>query len=118
MMKESLALEMGLRPMVRFRAAAVAGVDPLLMGTGPIPAVRKLLAQTGVRLEDIGVIELNEAFAAQTLACIRELNLDPERVNTQGAESRFGHPVGATGCIIAIKAIYRDAHRKERYGLA
>ncbi|NLI54157.1 MAG: thiolase family protein [Clostridiales bacterium] len=118
MMKENLALEMGLRPMVRFRAAAVAGVDPLLMGTGPIPAVRKLLAQTGVRLEDIGVIELNEAFAAQTLACIRELNLDPERVNTQGSGISLGHPVGATGCIIAIKAIYRMLHSEERYGLA
>lgn len=118
MMKESLAREMGLRPMARFKAAAVAGVDPMLMGTGPIPAVRKLLAATGVRLSEIGVVELNEAFAAQALACIRELGLDMERVNTQGSGISLGHPVGATGCIISIKAIYRMLNSGERYGLA
>jgi acetyl-CoA C-acetyltransferase len=118
MMKESRAKGLGLKPLVRFKAAAVAGVDPLLMGTGPIPAVRKLLKQTGMKIVDIGVIELNEAFASQALACIRELHMDIERVNVHGSGISLGHPVGATGCIIAIKLIHEMLHKGERFGLA
>jgi acetyl-CoA C-acetyltransferase len=112
------AKELSLKPLVRIKGAAVSGVDPALMGTGPIPAVRKLLSETGVQKDDIGLIELNEAFAAQSLACIRELGLDVNKVNVNGSGISLGHPIGATGCIITVKLIYEMLRRKERYGLA
>jgi acetyl-CoA C-acetyltransferase len=88
------------------------------MGVGPIPAVRKLLAKTGIKLEDIGLVELNEAFAAQSLACINELGMDPAKVNVNGGAIALGHPIGASGCVIAIKLMNEMARRKVRYGMA
>lgn len=118
LMAESRAAQMGLKPLARIAGSAVAGVDPAVMGTGPIPAVRKLVKKTGVSLADIGVIELNDAFAAQALACIRELELDPETVNVNGSGISLGHPIGATGAIISIKLMNEMARRNVRYGLA
>jgi acetyl-CoA C-acetyltransferase len=117
-MTEQKANECSLKPLVRIKGFAAAGVEPALMGTGPIPAVLKLLHKTGVKTEEIGIIELNEAFAAQTLACIRELGLDINKVNVNGGGISLGHPIGATGCIITVKLIYDMLRKKERYGLA
>lgn len=117
-MKEALAIEKGLKPIVRIVEAAVAGVDPAYMGTGPIPAVQKLLKKTGLSLEEIGLFELNEAFASQSLACIRELGLDPEKVNVNGSGISMGHPIGATGCVITIKLMNEMVRRNVKYGIA
>lgn len=115
MMTEEEAQKRGLKPIVRYVASAVAGVDPMLMGTGPIPAVNKLLAKTGLAVDDIDLWELNEAFAAQTIACIRGLKLDVEKVNVNGGGISIGHPLGATGAMITIKLmnemVRRDAYR-------
>ena len=105
MMSEEKAREMGLKPRLRWIARAVAGVDPALMGTGPVPAVRKVLQKAGMTLDDIDVIELNEAFAAQACYCIRELGMDIEKTNVNGSGISLGHPVGATGTILTIKAM-------------
>lgn len=110
--------ELHLYPMARIMGSAYAGVDPLVMGLGPVPAVRKLCKKTGIRLEDIDVIELNEAFAAQSLAVIDELELDPARVNIRGGAIALGHPVGATGAIIIVKLLHIMKARNARYGLA
>lgn len=117
-MKESKAACLGIKPLVRLVDMAVAGVDPAIMGIGPVPAVKKLLEKTGLKTEDIGLYELNEAFASQSLACIRELGLNPDRVNVNGSGISLGHPIGATGCIITIKLMNEMARRKERYGIA
>ena len=117
-MKESEAKKRGITPVVRIVDAAVAGVDPAYMGIGPIPAVRKLFAKTGLTKEDIGLFELNEAFASQSLACIRELNLDVEKVNVNGSGISMGHPIGATGCIITIKLMNEMVRRNVKYGVA
>ena len=118
LMKEEEAEKRGLKPIVRVVDAAVAGVDPMLMGTGPIPSTKKLFAKTGLTKEDIGVIELNEAFAAQTLACVRELGLDPEKVNPNGSGISMGHPIGATGAIITIKLMNEMVRRGCQYGIS
>ena len=118
LMRESEARRRGLAPIVGVAGAAVAGVEPALMGLGPIPAVRKLLDRTGLSLKDIGLIELNEAFASQALACIRELGLDLERTNVNGSGISMGHPIGATGAIIAIKLMNEMTRRRVRYGIA
>ena len=102
--------ELGVEVRARILAYATCGVDPAYMGIGPVPAVHKVLDRAGVRLEDVGVIELNEAFAAQALAVIRELDLDPERVNPNGGAIALGHPIGATGTVITAKAI-SEMHR-------
>jgi acetyl-CoA C-acetyltransferase len=112
------AAALGLKPVVRLVDAAVAGVPPEIMGIGPIPAVKKLLKKTGVKLDDIGLIELNEAFAAQSLACINELRLNPCRVNVNGGAIALGHPIGATGCIITIKLMNEMVRRHSQYGMA
>lgn len=117
-MKESTAKEKGIKPIVRILGAEVAGVDPAYMGTGPIPAVKKLIKKTGVSLDEVGLFELNEAFASQSIACIRELNLDPEKVNVNGSGISMGHPIGATGCIVTIKLMNEMVRRNERYGVA
>lgn len=117
-MKESEALRRGIKPIVYLADAACAGVDPALMGSGPIPAVQKLLEKTGLKKEDIGLYELNEAFASQSLACIRGLGLDIDKVNVNGSGISLGHPIGATGCIITIKLMNEMVRRKERYGIA
>lgn len=118
LMTETKARELGLKPLVRMVDVAVAGVDPMLMGIGPIPAMEKLMKKTGIPKEDIGLIELNEAFASQSVACIRELGLDEEIVNVNGSGIAMGHPIGATGCIITIKLISEMRRRNVRYGVA
>jgi acetyl-CoA C-acetyltransferase len=95
----------GLPPLGRVVAWAAAGVDPNYMGMGPVPAVRRALERSGLRLEEIDLVELNEAFASQAVACIRELGLDPERVNVSGGAIALGHPLGATGAILTIKLL-------------
>ena len=97
---------------------AAAGVDPSIMGIGPVPAFRKLLKKTGIGKEEIGLIELNEAFAAQAVACMKELELDENIVNVNGSGISLGHPIGATGCIITIKLINEMIRRKVRYGVS
>ncbi len=111
------ALALGLRPMARLVASAQAGVHPNLMGMGPVPAVRKALLKAGLSIEQIEVIELNEAFAAQAVPVIRELGLDPARVNPNGGAIAFGHPTGATGAILTTKLLHELARRQARYGL-
>jgi acetyl-CoA C-acetyltransferase len=112
------AATLGLKPIVRLVDAAAAGVPPEVMGIGPVPAVKKLLKKTGVKLDDIGVIELNEAFASQSMACINELGLNPCLVNVNGGAIALGHPIGASGCIITIKLINEMVRRKSKYGMA
>ena len=108
---------LGLSPLARLVGYAHAGVDPDYMGIGPVPAVRQVLEKTGIRLEQIDVIEANEAFAAQACAVIRELGLDPEIVNPNGSGISLGHPVGATGAIISTKAIHELRRTGGRYAL-
>lgn len=112
------AASLGLKPLARLVGYAHAGVEPLYMGIGPVPATRIVLERTGLRLEDMDVIEANEAFAAQACAVIRELGLDPAKVNPNGSGISLGHPVGATGAIIATKAIYELQRVRGRYALA
>ncbi len=112
------ALQANLRPLASVKAFAFTGLDYRVMGLGPIYAVRKLLGKTDVKLSQIGLIELNEAFASQSLACIRELGLDPERVNVNGGAIALGHPLAATGSILLTKLISEMRRRNERYGLA
>ncbi len=118
LMKESEAKKRGLTPIVRLVDSAVAGVDPNYMGTGPIPAVQKLMQKTGLTVDDIGLFELNDAFAVQALCCIRELGLDMEKVNVNGSGIAIGHPIGATGAMITIKLMNEMKRRNERYGVA
>jgi acetyl-CoA acetyltransferase family protein len=108
----------GLKPIARVVATATAGVDPNLMGEGPIPAVRKLLQRSSLRVPNIELIELNEAFAAQTLACIRSLDLDPERVNVRGGAIALGHPIGCSGARIACSLIHAMRARGASRGVA
>lgn len=108
---------LGLTPMARLVGYAHAGVDPAYMGIGPVPAVRKLLERTGIRLEQIDVIEANEAFAAQACAVMQELGMDPAKVNPNGSGISLGHPVGATGAIISVKAIHELQRIQGRYAL-
>ncbi|EKT4566288.1 acetyl-CoA C-acyltransferase family protein [Pseudomonas putida] len=109
---------LGLKPLARLVGYAHAGVEPELMGLGPIPATRKVLEKTGLNLQDLDVIESNEAFAAQACAVARELGFDPEKVNPNGSGISLGHPVGATGAIIATKAIHELQRIQGRYALA
>ena len=108
----------GVTPRLRWIARGVAGVDPAIMGTGPVPATRKVLAKAGVALDDIDVIELNEAFAAQALYVIRELGLDAEKTNPNGSGISLGHPLGATGAIMVVKLMEELERRDGRFGLA
>jgi 3-oxoadipyl-CoA thiolase len=110
--------ELGLRPMVRIVSTAVAGVDPSVMGLGPIPAIRKALDRAGLAVGDIDLVELNEAFASQSVACIRELRLDPERVNVNGGAIALGHPLGASGARLMTMLVHEMDRRNARYGLA
>jgi 3-oxoadipyl-CoA thiolase len=115
---EEKARELGVEPLGRFVASAVAGVDPRVMGIGPIPAVRKLLARTGVDVAEIDLIELNEAFASQSLAVIRELGLDEERVNVNGGAIALGHPLGMSGARLVVSLLHELRRRNGRYGIA
>jgi acetyl-CoA C-acetyltransferase len=112
------AQALGVRPMARVLGVAAAGVDPRIMGIGVVPAVRRLLESVSLRLEDFDIVELNEAFAAQVLACDRELKLDPERLNVNGGAIALGHPIGATGARISTTLLHEMARRKARRGLA
>ena len=112
------ARELGLRPMARVVSTAVAGVDPAIMGAGPIPAVRKALARAGLEAGDLDLVELNEAFASQSVVCIDELGLDPDRVNVNGGAIALGHPLGMSGARLVTMLVHELAARGGRYGLA
>ncbi|HEV8448466.1 MAG TPA: thiolase family protein [Gemmatimonadaceae bacterium] len=107
-----------LKPMARIVGYAQAGVDPKVMGIGPVPATRKLLAETGIKLDDIDLIELNEAFAAQVIACDRELHFDPSKLNVHGGAIALGHPIGATGARITTTLLHALQAHDKRLGLA
>jgi 3-oxoadipyl-CoA thiolase len=112
------ARSLGLAPMARVIATAVAGVDPAVMGLGPIPATRRVLERAGLTVDDLDLVELNEAFASQSLACIRELSLDPERVNVNGGAIAMGHPLGMSGARLITMLAHELQRRGGRYGLA
>ena len=116
-MSAAKAAELGLRPRLRWHARGVAGVEPAIMGTGPVPAVRKALGKAGMEIGDVDLVELNEAFAAQALYCIRELDMDMDRTNVNGSGISLGHPVGATGAIMTVKLMEEIALRDEEVGL-
>jgi acetyl-CoA C-acetyltransferase len=117
-MSEEKALELGIRPLARFVAAGIAGVNPTIMGIGPVPATRKAIERAGLSLGDIGLIELNEAFAAQSLAVVRELGLNREILNVNGGAIALGHPLGCSGTRIAVTLIHEMLRSNTRYGLA
>lgn len=110
--------ELGFKPRARFIASAVAGVEPDCMGLGPIPAARKALKRAGLKIEDLNLIELNEAFASQAIACIDEMGLDPAKVNVNGGAIALGHPLGMSGARIITTLLYEMEKRDLKYGLA
>lgn len=112
-----LARERGLQPFARFVAFTTAGVEPERFGIGPVPAIRKLLKLTGLKLDQMDLIELNEAFAAQVLACLKELPIDPDRLNVNGGAIALGHPLGCTGAKLTTTLLYELKRRGGRYGL-
>lgn len=117
-MSEEKAKRLNIQPLARIVNWAQSGVSPEIMGIGPVPAVQKLLERTGKKMEDIDLIELNEAFASQALAVIRELNLDYDKVNVNGGAIALGHPLGATGARIVTTLLYEMMRRNNRYGIA
>jgi acetyl-CoA acyltransferase len=116
-MSSAKARELGLKPRARLVSFATAGVPPEIMGIGPVVAIPKALALAGIKLEDIGVIELNEAFAAQALAVIRLAGLEPEKVNVNGGAIALGHPLGCTGAKLTATILREMERRNERYGM-
>ncbi len=118
LMSEERARELGLKPLVRVKATAIAGVDPAVMGSGPVPATKKALKRAGMELSDIDVIELNEAFAAQALACMQMLDLNEEKINLRGGAVAIGHPLGASGARVATTLIRNMIDRDLNIGLA
>jgi len=114
---EELAAARGLQPLARFVAFATAGVEPERFGIGPVPAIRKVLKLSGLTLDDMDLIELNEAFAAQALAVLRELPMDPDKVNVNGGAIALGHPLGCTGAKLTTTLLYEMRRRKSKYGL-
>jgi 3-oxoadipyl-CoA thiolase len=115
---EGRARELGVEPLGAFVASAVAGVDPRIMGIGPVPAVRKLLERTGISVSDLDLVELNEAFASQSVAVVRELGIDPEKVNVNGGAIAIGHPLGMSGARLVVTLLHELRRRDGRYGLA
>ncbi len=115
---EEKARELGIEPLGTFAASAAAGVDPRVMGVGPIPAVQKALARAGVDIASLDLVELNEAFASQSLAVIRELGLDPEKVNVNGGAIALGHPLGMSGARLVVSLLHELRRRNGRVGLA
>ena len=115
---EEKAQELGIEPLGAFVGSAVAGVDPRVMGIGPVPAVRKLLERLEIQPADLDLVELNEAFASQSLAVIRELGLDPEKVNVNGGAIAMGHPLGMSGARLVVSLLHELGRRDGRYGLA
>jgi acetyl-CoA acyltransferase len=116
-MERGRAEELGLPPLLRFVGSAVAGVRPEVMGIGPIAAIPKVLKMTGLSLSDVDLIELNEAFASQSLAIVRELGLDMEKLNVNGGAVALGHPLGATGAKLTVQLIHEMKRRQSRYGM-
>jgi acetyl-CoA acyltransferase len=116
-MSADRAAALGVQPLARFVAYTTAGVEPERFGIGPVPAIGKVLKLAGLALEDIGLVELNEAFAAQVLACLRELPIDGDRLNVNGGAIALGHPLGCTGARLTITILYELRRRQERYGL-
>jgi 3-oxoadipyl-CoA thiolase len=112
------ARELGLRPMARVVSTAVAGVDPAVMGVGPVPATRKALARAGLTVADLDLVELNEAFASQSIVCINELGLDPDKVNVDGGAIALGHPLGSSGSRLVTMLVHQLRRTGGRYGLA
>ncbi|MCL4141301.1 UNVERIFIED_CONTAM: hypothetical protein GTU68_024214 [Idotea baltica] len=116
-MSERMVKELGIEPRARLVGYATEGIDPRIMGMGPIAAVPKVLKQVGMKLNDIDQVELNEAFASQSLAVIKELGLDPERVNVNGGAIALGHPLGCTGGKLTVQLINEMEKRKQRFGM-
>ena len=116
-MGEKMVNELGLKPIGRLVNSAVAGVDPRIMGIGPVAAIPKVLKQAGMNLSDIDLIELNEAFASQSIAVIREAGLDPEKVNINGGAIALGHPLGCTGCKLTIQNLQDMKRLGKKYGM-
>lgn len=117
-MSEEKARELGIKPLVRFVSAGIAGVDPRIMGIGPVPATRKALSKANLTLDDMELIELNEAFAAQSLSVIKELGLNREILNVNGGAIALGHPLGCSGTRITVTLIHEMLRREVKYGLA
>jgi acetyl-CoA C-acetyltransferase len=115
---EAKAQELGIEPLGTFVGSAVAGVDPRVMGIGPVPAVRKLLDRVGLEPGELDLVELNEAFASQSLAVVRELGLDEARVNVNGGAIALGHPLGMSGARLVVSLLHELRRRDGRYGLA
>ena len=115
---EEKARELGIEPLGAFVGSAVVGVDPAVMGIGPVPAVRRLLSRAGLGVDDLDLVELNEAFASQSVAVIRELGLDPEIVNVNGGAIAIGHPLGMSGARLVVSLLHELRRRNGRYGLA
>ncbi|XXM74403.1 thiolase family protein [Lysinibacillus sphaericus] len=118
LMSREKAEELGLKPLARYLTSATAGLEPSVMGLGPIYATRKALKRAGLSLDEIGLVELNEAFAAQSIACMRDLGLNPEIVNVNGGAIAFGHPLGASGARILTTLVHEMKKRGTRYGLS
>ncbi|MEQ1586901.1 MAG: acetyl-CoA C-acyltransferase [Cyclobacteriaceae bacterium] len=118
LVSEELLNKLDVKPLARVVSMAVAGVDPAYMGVGPVPAVQKALKRAGLKISDIGLVELNEAFAAQSIACVRDLNLDPTIVNVNGGAIAIGHPLGCSGVRISATLIHEMQKRNVKYGLA
>ncbi len=118
LMTKEKAEELGLKPLATIMSYASGGVDPRIMGTGPIPATRKALKKANLKVEDLNLIEANEAFAAQSLAVLKELNFNPETVNVNGGAIALGHPIGASGARILVTLLHEMVKRDSRYGLA
>jgi len=118
LMSAELALRSGRKPLARLVATGVAGVAPDVMGLGPIPAVRKALGRAGLTIGQIGLVEINEAFASQVLACTRELGITADRVNVNGGAIALGHPLGASGARVVTTLVHEMQRRKTRFGLA
>ncbi|MGG3943103.1 thiolase family protein [Peribacillus psychrosaccharolyticus] len=116
-MSREKAEELGIKPLAVIKAHAVAGVDPAIMGIGPVPATRKVMEKSGLSIDEMDIIEINEAFAAQVIACDRELNMNLEKVNVNGGAIAHGHPLGATGAILLTKAVYELERINGRYAL-
>lgn len=115
---ENLVKNGGIKPLARIVSMAIAGVDPAFMGIGPVPATRKALQRAGLSVSDLGLVELNEAFASQSIACMHDLDLDPEKVNVNGGAIAIGHPLGCSGVRISATLIHEMQRRKVQYGLA
>lgn len=118
LMSREKAEELGIKPLAKIMGAAAAGVDPRIMGIGPVPATRKLLAKLGMKIEDFGLVEINEAFAAQSVACAKELNIDTDKLNVNGGAIALGHPLGCSGARISTTLVYEMKKRRVKYGLA